>query len=239
MALAALRRSLIPVGAVLASATLVLVAAAPAQAAGTNLVVNGNFASPADGGFISTPPGIPGWTASGGQPNFEIVSAVTITPPAGSAPGTQSIDLNVDSPEFIVSSLMSPVAGHAYTLSFDLAGNPNGVAVGSPAVKTGTFQINQVQVGTLDFDTTNRSGTNMGWVHKSVVFTATNGLELRFLSTTPGAYGPVITNVSVVEVPEAGGPLADWPIALVTLLGLVALLAVGVVLRRRGSATTA
>lgn len=228
MAASALSRRLIPVGALLASAALVVVAAAPAQAAGTNLVTNGNFASPvvSAGGSLVTS-SVPGWTITG-NPNIEMFSASTFTPPAGSAPGTQFVDLGV-SQDFFVPDLGTTV-GTTYTVSFDYAGNPT--AAGAEVLG---FSIGQVAMS-LNFDTTGHTVTNMGWVHESIPFTPTASPAMLFFARGAGAADFVITNVSVVEVPVAGGPLVDWPIALVSLLALAALLGVGLIIRRRGSA---
>lgn len=227
-----LKRKLLSIGALVASAALVVVAAAPAQAAGTNLVTNGNFALPVVPSGSATVSSLPGWFLVTGS-DFEVVSAGTFTPPAGSAPGTQSVDLNPNGPTNINQLSIPTVAGTTYTFSFDLAGNVNG----APAVKTGVFGTNAGGPDqSFTIDTTGRTGANMGWVHETLTFTASaSTTNIGIKSNTAGDFGPVITNVSVVATPDAGGPLADWPIALVSLLALAALLGVGVILRRRGS----
>lgn len=75
---------------VIAALGLALPAAA-APPPGTELVINGNFAQPQVATHQPVA-SLPGWTLIGGS--AEIDGASVFTPPAGSAPGTQSTDLN-------------------------------------------------------------------------------------------------------------------------------------------------
>ena len=227
------RRPLAAIGAVAAALVLPLGMSAPAIAVdGPNLVVNGNFAEPVvpDGQPGLFPTEVPGWESSTGD--FEVTNDTTWTPPAGSAPGTQSVDLNPN----VASEIQQTVPtepGMTYTLTFDLAGN----LFNDPAVKTGDFYVEGARAGSLDFDTTGTSGTDMGWVTKSYTFTATDtATVISFASTTPNNFGPVITNVSLVATPDAGVPMANWQIGGVALLGILALLGIGAVVRRRSAA---
>ncbi|AVT28265.1 hypothetical protein C6361_00725 [Plantactinospora sp. BC1] len=54
-------------------------------------------------------------------------------------------------------------------------------------------------IGNLTFDTTGRNPSDMGYVYRTVYFTnvLSGSTTLRFTSTTPSAYGPVIDAVRV------------------------------------------
>jgi len=194
-----MKRPMASIGAVVAALVLPLGISAPAMADdGSNLVVNGNFAEPEVQGeseaFVEA---VPGWQ---GHP-FNILNDDYVRPPAGSAPGTQSIDLNAGGQGYLRQLVTTTEPGMTYTLSFDLAGNP----FGGPAVKTGDFYVNNVRAGSLDFDTTGKSGTDMGWVTKSYTFTASDPpTDILFLTTTTNSdAGPVITNVSLAAPSDA------------------------------------
>ena len=235
------RRRLASIGAVVAALVLPMGVAAPAMAAeGPNLVVNGNFAEPpiADGDPEEYHVGsIPGWQG----PFIDLINDEHMTPPAGSTAGTQSIDLNSDGPSYIEQTVPTE-PGKTYTLSFDLAGNP----LQGPDMKSGFVYIDGHSAGLLDFPTTGRSPTDMGWVTKWYTFTATDtATVIRFASTTTydapdpetdSQAGPMITNVSVVATPDAGVPMVNWQIGGAALLGLMALLGIGAVVRRRSVA---
>ncbi|MEV6985842.1 hypothetical protein AB0M95_31910 [Sphaerisporangium sp. NPDC051017] len=50
----------------------------------------------------------------------------------------------------------------------------------------------------FSFDVTGRSSAAMGYVRKKVTFVATGlSTTVEFLSTAPGAYGPVIDDITV------------------------------------------
>ena len=133
------------------------------------------------------------------------------------AEGDGSVDTAGNAPGSL-STILSTIAGQTYTLSFYLAGNPDG----GSAVK----QLN-VQVGTVNqvftFDTTGHSKTSMGWVLESVSFVASGNDTLTFTSQDtlvtggPSPYGAVLDGVSVsTAIPEP----ATYAFALLGLAGV-------------------
>ena len=143
-----------------------------------------------NGGFES---GLSDWTAGA----VDVVLSSNFAPSEGSF----SLDMNGFSPGFI-SQDIATVPGLAYTVLFDLAGNP-----GSPQ------NVKELKVSaasdftTYEFDTTDKSGltaATMGWKEKSFTFTATDTTTtLVFQSLhAPGpfpdhAQGPALDNVRV------------------------------------------
>jgi choice-of-anchor C domain-containing protein len=127
------------------------------------------------------------------------------------ADGNGSVDMSGNGPGAISTSL-GTVAGQVYTLSFYLAGNPDGGNVDK--------QI-QVQAGNLNeiftFDTAGQSLNSMGWILESASFTATANDTLTFTSLEESAYGPALDGVTVsTGVPEPAG----YALALLGLAGI-------------------
>jgi choice-of-anchor C domain-containing protein len=107
--------------------------------------------------------------------------------------GDQSVDLDGDEPGGI-SQTFNTFPLVTYDVSFALAGNVDG----GPMIKTGQVLIDGHVAANFSFDITGKSHANMGYVTKEFTFRATRGsTTLEFDSTTPGAYGPVIDNVTV------------------------------------------
>lgn len=99
-----------------------------------------------------------------------------------------------------------------YLLTFDMAGNP----AGGPVIKELEVVLNNVVAGTFQFDTTGKTRPGgMGWVQKSVLFTATSSsTAIGFQSKTDTAFGPALDNVRLVAVVPAPGA------ALLAFIGL-------------------
>ncbi|MDX2936980.1 choice-of-anchor C family protein [Streptomyces ipomoeae] len=109
------------------------------------------------------------------------------------ADGVQSLDLNGLGPG-AVSQTFATIPQQRYTLTYALAGNPNGL----PTVKTGRVVINGETVQDFIFDATGKTRANMGWETRTVNFTATSSsTTLTFESTTIGPNGPAIDNVKI------------------------------------------
>ena len=112
---------------------------------------------------------------------------------------TLSVDLNGAAGPGGLKQTFVSTPGQKYTMWFDLAGNvEGGSAIKEMRVLAGVDQAD------FSFDTTGKSATDMGWVTRTFVFTASSATTtLEFLSLTPAPpnCGPVIDNV-VVEVPE-------------------------------------
>ncbi len=185
-----------------------LALALPLTAAAATLV-NGSFeqgpAAPA-GTFVNLNGGstvIPGWTVTGS----------TIDYIAGywqAADGTRSIDLDGSSFPYTsggVAQTFATTPGLAYSVHFDLAGNPNN----GPAIKP--MRVSAAgQSADFQFDISGHTITSMGWVGKTWLFTATAAsTTLEFRSLNPAnadGWGAALDNVSVSAVPEpAAGAL--------------------------------
>jgi choice-of-anchor C domain-containing protein len=138
--------------------------------------------------------------------------------------GSHSLHLNGTGPGSVGQSIET-IFGHDYTLSFDMAGNPNG----DPTVKTMDVSAigTTTQTQGFSFDTTGTSSTDMGWTRMEWVFTAdiTGLTDLQFISTTDGPYGPALDNVAM-----------HAPVPTAVLLGMMGLGVAGAKLRRKSAA---
>ncbi len=159
-----------------------------------NLVSNGSFEAPAFGTDITTlnagNGSLAGWTIASGS--VDVIKSGFWQAAAGS----QSLDLNGDSPASIQQALAT-TGGKQYTALFaqskntfpGIASEPSVIEVsadGGPA----NFSFNQ-----------SVSGANMNWTQQRYDFTASdNSTLLRFASVSPGgASGPALDHVVVVE----------------------------------------
>lgn len=146
----------------------------------------------------------PDWTLHGG------VDVVGLG--AGSAAeGTQFIDLNGNTDEAGPASLSQKVAtfaGHRYRLTFELAGNPNG----EPQEKTVDAALGST-VQHLTFNVAGHSNEDLGWTeHALETTTCDTSLEVALNSTTPGARGPNVDAISVVDLgPDTAADCAAAP----------------------------
>ena len=131
-----------------------------------------------------------GWQASHGGASLDLVGS--------GAGGIGGIQQTFDT-----------IPGQTYVVLFDLAGNFGA----APVVKPLAVTVAGVTTN-FTFDTTGRSGTNMGWVTRSVQFTATGtSTTLTFESNVGGGLnaGAALDNVRVQ--PLANG-VASAPIPL-------------------------
>jgi choice-of-anchor C domain-containing protein len=109
------------------------------------------------------------------------------------AEGSHSLDLNATGPGSVYQEV-STVAGESYAVTFAIAGNP---AVG-PTTRTLDFLVDGDVEGSATFDMTGRSFSAMGWETKTIPFTAGGATtRIEFLSTTAGAGGPALDDVSL------------------------------------------
>jgi choice-of-anchor C domain-containing protein len=116
--------------------------------------------------------------------------------------GSISIDVSAGSAGWIQQSFAT-VQGSKYTVTFWLAGNPQG----NPIVKHLDVSAGNV-LNSYTFNKTGKTTSNMGWTEESFIFTAVGSTTtLKFQSQDNTAYGPAIDLVSVekaaVPIPSA------------------------------------
>jgi len=206
--------------ACLATLSLLLALTSTSQAA-TELILNGSFedSSINPGIFHTLGPGstlINHWTVTGGTVDY-------IGTYWQAADGSRSLDLSGNQRGGIaISQSIQTVIGKNYFLSFAMAGNPDDVQ----GVKSLTVTIGPPSTpGTFTFNSTGHSRANMGWTTKGLYFTAgSTSTSIKFVSNTPGYYGPALDKVSLVAVPEP---------ATMAMSGTAFVVVTGMVLRRR------
>ncbi len=191
-----------------------------AGAAQATTIVNGGFeiGAPASG-YVTAPP--PGWYLQ-----FGTVDHIgTYWQNGNNSLG--SVDLSGNGNGSLAQDI-STVIGKLYTVTFQLAGNPDGGNV----VKSLSVAANNGQAQFYAFDTTGATRTNMGWVNRTYQFTANSTTTtLSFASGDTNAYGPAIDNVAIAGgVPEP----ATWAM-LILGFGVIG----GAMRRRRAPAGVA
>jgi choice-of-anchor C domain-containing protein len=151
-----------------------------------------------------------GWSIGGA--GIDYVGSYWV--PAG---GNFSIDLDALSAGSIFQTI-STVAGQAYTVSFDLAGNPDG----APIVKLAIADATGLPGAAYLFDTTGKTKTNMGWTTFTYDFIAqSNSTTLTFSNSNQAGfltpYGAALDNISI----SSGAPEpASWALMLLGFGGL-------------------
>jgi choice-of-anchor C domain-containing protein len=195
-----LARTLPPVCA----AALSIAAAAPAAQARTApapapALANGGFEAPAipANAFIRYGTGstIGPWRVV--QGNVDLTGANFWQ----SADGRQSLDLEGSESGTVDQQIPTRIGG-CYTVTFALAGNPDG----GPTIKRGYSRVVQHTLGhptvqkNFIFNTAGKSRAHMGYVPQRFRFRAfAPSATLTFASTTGGGYGPVIDAVNVAQ----------------------------------------
>jgi choice-of-anchor C domain-containing protein len=181
---------------------LALALSAAAGSAGAATVQNGGFEQPGSfaGSFQTIGAGsaaLPGWSISG--TSVDLIYAYW--QPAGDK---YSLDLSGNAPSTISQTISDLMIDQRYTLSFMLAGNP----AGGPGVKSVRVSIGG-DMQTFTFDTNGKSLAAMGWIGKSLDFTAREtSLVLSFTALDGGAYGPALDDIAISPIPlPAGAPL--------------------------------
>jgi hypothetical protein len=192
-------------------------------AAAQNLVVNGDFESPAIGGFVVVG-SMPGWALSFGT-GFEIQNNVAGSPFSGA----QHIELdgNVNSG---MTQTVPTLTGVPYVLSVEYSPRP-GVALASNGVEV---RIGGVLVATLAGDGT--ANPNTVWTKYSFPFTATGPtvIDFRGAGTSDGVGG----YIDDAQVVASGPPLVVPAVSPLALAILALLLALGAgAFFRRGRAS--
>ena len=189
--------------------TLALMTLALGRAQGpASLILNGSFEEgPAVTQFLNLPNGdtsLRGWVVTG--EGVDIVSTGYWL----SSHGTRAIDLDGSArsratPPYVHGGIAQTFAtkpGTRYRVTFDLAGNPNQL----PRVKPMRVSAAGQQTD-FTFDSTGKTGKQMGWTSRSWTFTADGAsttLEFRSLTVSPQTgYGAAIDNVVVTADPAA------------------------------------
>lgn len=188
-----------------------LVAESPMRAAdsGVNLIQNGSFetgpaipAGPKDLVQLSAGnPSLAAWTIVAGTIDY-------VGTYYRASDGSKSIDLSGHSAGEIRQAFAT-VPGLKYRLTFDLAGEPFGVAPSTKHLHASILGANQEALAgqAFAFDTTQgTTRANMGWAGMVMEFTAdSTSATLAFRSLDEGSSGPALDNVSVVVL-ESGQP---------------------------------
>ena len=173
-----------------ALAALLLPAAANAAA-----FINGSFEDGVDTGptFVTLgngSTGITGWTVGGDSVDY-------IGGLWEASNGDRSVDLNGNGRGSLAQTF-DTVSGRTYTVTFDLAGNPdNGADIKLLTVTAAN------DTADYTFDTTGASQADMNWAGQTFSFTAIGtSTTLTFSSGMDGFYGPALDNVAIAAVPE-------------------------------------
>jgi choice-of-anchor C domain-containing protein len=216
--------------------TTATVTRGPIANEGESLLGNSGFETPAlpKGWAYQTvnagkDPGLGAWTIQKGSVD------VVAQPGALAATGGQFIDLNgndtSDGPGIITQDV-AVTPGHAYRLSFQLAGNPNG----DPPDKTLDVALGP-QKEAFTFNTKGHTNADLGWATHTMEYAACGDektVTVTFRSTTEGQRGPNLDNVVLADAgPGCGGGFPWWWIVLGIVLVASAAIGVFFYLRRR------
>jgi choice-of-anchor C domain-containing protein len=166
-------------------------------------IINGSFETGTidPGSFTTLGAGdstsITGWTVGGAGVDY-IGTYWT------ASDGARSLDLSALHSGSISQQLTGLHTGQQYTVSFDMAGNPDG----GNDVKSLDVGVNGLATLNYTFDTTGQSKADMGWTTFTYVFVAAATTQtLTFLSQTDTPYGPALDNVAIAATPIPGAIL--------------------------------
>jgi hypothetical protein len=200
--------------AVLGASTLVVAGGAGA----TNLIVNGDFSTPNNGGSYSVTPSIPGWISNTSD-GIEVGGSALYGLPCVNA-ACQNLEVNANT----FGSVSQTVTGLTVGASYDLAYLYGGRSDGGPQILDVSFGGAPVTSNTGSFSVF--TPNNFRLVANATSETLTFASEVTAGSPS---YGNEVTNVSLSAVPEP----ASWALMLIGVAGL------GAVTRRRAKAALA
>ncbi len=148
---------------------------------------------------------ITGWTVVGAQPQVND-SIDYIGSHWQASDGVRSLDLNGSEGTAGVEQVISTAVGNTYTVTFDMAGNPDRAGLKTMEVSAiGTT----TQSALFEYNSVGYTRPDMGWETMYWSFTAdSSSTTLRFLSTVDcfgdyHSWGPALDNVHVTPIPAA------------------------------------
>lgn len=175
------------------SVIVVIFAGSSARAA----LINGSFETGTDpGSYTTLNPGatdITGWIITG---QIDYIGTYW-----QASDGNRSLDLTGLSAGSIQQDI-DTVIGTTYIVTFDMAGNPDGL----PNIKQLALEAVGVDAQTFNFDVTGCTSSNMGWQTQQWSFVAsatTTTIKFTSLIGDTG-WGPALDNVAVTAVPAPG-----------------------------------
>ena len=225
-----MRREIL-LGTALAFGALIGLGAAVATAAPVT-VANQGFENPAIVGsthiFDSTM--LAGWQIPTG--NIDMVTAEYWQPHSGN----QSIDL-YGCAAGTIRQQIATTAGHNYNLSYWIAGNTDSVGLRSSIVSVGTAAgLTDLATKPETFDTTGKTHTNMGWVQRSLAFTATSATTwIQFNDTSSTTCQGVALDDVAVEDTTPSPDVPETPYAVMLPLAALAVGGAAYAFRRRAT----
>lgn len=182
-------------------------------AAGAVTLVNGSFELGTNPGSFSTQnagsTAITGWTVGGAGVDY-------IGSYWQASDGVRSLDLSALSAGSVSQSFATTI-GQAYTVTFDLSGNPDAGPDDKISVVSISGSLPAIQFYTVG---AGNSRDNMNWETYSYSFTAFDVVSsLTFASANYTPFGPALDNVSVTEFDGGTGATvpepASWALMLI------------------------
>jgi choice-of-anchor C domain-containing protein len=161
---------------------------------------------------------ITGWTV---LPNS--IDYVGTESPASE--GSRSIDLVGNNSRGGIMQSFDTLPGARYLVTFAVAGNP----VGPPPIKMLTVTVG-TETSRFLFDTTGKSLERLGWTDHQMTFVAVaSTTTIMFTADTTGqgcCFGPMLDNVSVVQIANPASTPCPWKYLFFAGLLLIAVVKV-------------
>jgi Protein of unknown function (DUF642)/PEP-CTERM motif len=209
---------------IFATAFIAVMAVSPGANATVNLLVNGGFEDPSNGGVWylnygteTNPanyvgPSFSGWTVT--TNNVDIVEQ-GVSGPSAAFEGSQYLDLVGYGSTGGIEQSFSTVAGRTYDLTFAYSNNPWSTTTASASVMGAGGHVDLTDVVTHDTSTI----SNLDWVVYNGAFTADSSLTtLAFLTTVGSGSGGVM--LDAVSVSSAVPEPSTWAMMLLGFGGI-------------------